>query len=231
MMNNIIDYHKEVNLFMRLLCASAKARYSIIKYYYIWPHIHDVYAPGQLVYGWANMGKLIGDEGIMLIAINRQNGRPLYPVFKPDMALDMLKHWQLPKPLKWSVYQDDNTDSKSNSKVHPINREMRYLLAYARLFVSMQYRVQVPLSYGFEETFQQMYMFPDQEISGAAVELINREIGNHLYSEGTFMNCRHLQEFISYLHNRYTLLKFVEGDFPLLRRLLAKEAPGAKCYF
>ena len=78
------------------------------------------------------MGKLIGDEGIMLIAINRQNGRPLYPVFKPDMALDMLKHWQLPKPLKWSVYQDDNTDSKSNSKVHPINQEMRYLLAYAK---------------------------------------------------------------------------------------------------
>lgn len=231
MMNNIIDYNKEVNLFMRLLCASTKARYSIIEHYLIWPHIHDVYAPGQLVYGWANMGKLIGDEGIMFIARNRLTGRTLYPVFKPAMALDMLKHWRMPKPLKWSVYQEDNLSGKDAAKVHPINQEMRNLLSYARLFVSMQYRMQEPLSYGFGEAFQQMHQFPDQEISGSVVELINRVIGYHLHAEGNFINCTNLQEFITYLHNRYTLLKFVDGDFPLLRKQLAKEAPGTKCFF
>ncbi|MGM9528879.1 MAG: hypothetical protein ACI3XH_02610 [Phascolarctobacterium sp.] len=230
MMNNIIDYHKEVNLFMRLLCSSTKARYSIIKYYYILPHIHDVYAPGQLVYGWAKMGKLIGDEGVMLIAQNRHTGRILYPVFQPVMAFDMLEHWQLPRPIKWSVYQDDDLYGKDAPTMHPINREMRNLLSYARLFVSMQYRMQVPLSYGFEETIKQIYMYPEQPLIGG-VEVINRVIGHHLYSDGTIINCKHMQEFIAYLHNRYTLLKFVEGDFPLLRKLLAREAPGTKCFF
>lgn len=230
-MGSYDDYYKEVNLFMRLNCATAEARYNIPLFYDICPHVHDAYAPGQKVYGWANMGKLIGDEGVMFVARNKRNGRILYPVFKPAMALDMLKHWQQPMPLKWSVFAHDQAEAAKGVKVHPVNQEMRNLLAYARLFVSMQHRLMVPLSYGFEETFEQINRYPELSIDAAAVALINKVIRGHLICEGVFVNCKHLQEFIAYLHNKYTMLKFIKGDFPLLRKLLAKEEPNMKCFF
>lgn len=231
MMGNDTDYYKEINLFMRIFCASAEARYRIPDFYDINAHVHDVYAPGHKVYGWANMGELISDEGIMFVARNKRNGRYLYPVFKPAMAMDMLKHWEQPMPLKWSVYADDYKKTQKSSKVHPVNQEMRNLLVYARCFISLQHRMMVPLPYAFEETYEQINRFPEESIDAAAVVLINREIQYSLALEGTFNNCKHLQEYIAYLRNRYTLLEFVNGDFPLLRRMLAKEAPGKKCFF
>ena len=231
MQGNVIDYHREINLFMRYFCANDEARLSIIQYYDVFPHAYDVYAPGQKVYGWANMGKLIGDEGIMLVVRNKRNGLPLYPVFKPAMAMDLLKRWQLPVPLKWSVFKDDQPKLKSGSVIHPVNQELRNLLTYTRLFVSMQYRMQIPRSFGFEESYELLHRFPEQGVDGAIIELINRVIREHLVHEGVFVNCRHLQEFITYLHNKYTMLNFVDRDFPLLRKLLAKENPHMRCFF
>ena len=229
MKDNFLDYVKEINLFMQRFCANAQARYDIIKYYDVFVHVYEEYAPGQKVYGWANMGKLIGDAGVTFKVKNKRNGHIMYPVFKPVMAKDMLKHWHWPMPPKLSVFAP--AKNTPYTPVDPVNQEMRNLLAYARLFISLQQRYSVPLPYAFEETFHQLHDFPEETIDGAVVVLINRVIRYHLNVEGTFMNCKHLQEFITYLRNKFSMLEFVDSDFTLLRRLLAKEAPNMQCFF
>ena len=115
--------------------------------------------------------------------------------------------------------------------MHPINRQMRNLLAYARLFVSMQNRFSTPMPYGFKEIFEQLHDYPEQAIDGSVVSLINKVISQYVCMESTVFNCKSLQEFIIYLHNRYSSIKFVDSDFSNLHSMLKEEEPGMRCYF
>lgn len=232
MEGNIIYYEKyikEIILFMQQYCANRRTRYSIIDHFDVDVHLYEIWLPGQKVYGWANMGKLISEEGIMFRVENRTTGLVLYPVFNTDMAKDMLKHWQWPMPHKWSIYAPPK--NRVYEPISPLNQEFLNLLAYARLFVSIQSRLLEPLPYAFEETFNQLHSYPLERIHGQAIKKINQVIRQYLMLNTSVINCKHLQEFIAYLHNRYTMLNFVESDFPLLRELLADEAPEMPCFF
>ena len=229
MEGNFLEYIREINLFMQHYCANAQTRRSIIDHFDVSVHLYEIYAPGQRVFGWANMGKLISEDGIMFRVENRRTGLILYPVFRSEMAKDMLKHWQWPMPRKWSVFAPPK--NVPYEPMAPINKEYLHLLAYARLFVSLQNRLLEPLPYAFWETFNQIQSFPLEIFDGKSIATINRVIRQYLVMNTTFMNCSNLQEFITYLRNRYTLLDFVDSDFSLLRALLAKEDPGMPCFF
>lgn len=229
MEGNFLEYVKIINQFMQHYCANTQTRRSIIDHFDVTVHVYEVYAPGQKVYGWANMGKLISDDGIMFRVENRRTGLVLYPVFRPDMAKDMIRYWQLPMPHKWSVYAPPK--NQVYQPISPLNQEFLNMLAYARLFVSLQSRLLEPLPYAFEETFNQLHSFPQEVFDGQAIVRINKVIRQYLLMNTTVINCKHLQEFIAYLHNRYPMLNFVNSDFQLLRELLAHEAPGMPCFF
>ena len=90
MEGNFLEYIREINLFMQHYCANAQTRRSIIDHFDVSVHLYEIYAPGQRVFGWANMGKLISEDGIMFRVENRRTGLILYPVFRSEMAKDML---------------------------------------------------------------------------------------------------------------------------------------------
>ena len=228
--SNIIASGREANLFMSNFCQNNEARYRIPEYFTVSVDVYEDYAPGQTVYGWVNKGKLLRNSGIMLKVEDDYNKLNYYPIFPPKTAISMLKHWHMPLPEKWSVFAYGN-NQPYQPFIHPINQQMRNLLAYARLFATLQQRYSTPMPYGFKEIHAQLLQFPEQAVDGDVVALINKVIGQYLTRESTFLNCENLRDFIIYLHINYTLLKFISHDFSLLRELLRKEAPDMHCYF
>ena len=230
MMNEyIIAYGRPVVIFMSKFCRNSATRYSIPSYYRVSVDVYEEYAPGQRVFAWYKNGVLIGGAGMMFRVEDRYNKLLYYPIFPVPMAKELLKQWHMSIPPKWSVYGAAN-QAKGQS-VDPINQQMRNLLAYARLFVSMQQRFSTPMPYGFKEAYEQLHAYPDQAVDGSVVALINRVLSQYLCMESTVTNCKYLLEFITYLHNRYQMLEFVDSDFSMLRQLLQEEEPGMKCYF
>ena len=227
--SNIVACGKEINLFMTNFCQNAKSRYSIPEYFTVSVDVYEDYAPGQTVYGWINKGKLIRDSGIMLKVEDNVNKIDYYPIFPPKTAISMLKHWQMPLPEKWSVFTYGG--NRSCPPINPVNQQMRNLLAYARLFASMQQRYSTPMPYGFKEIFAELHQYPEQAVDGSVVALINKVISQYLLREDTIINCQNLRDFIMYLRINYTLLQFIDYDFSLLRELLRKEDPNMHCYF
>lgn len=120
---------------------------------------------------------------------------------------------------KW--LRDGNTDS--------LNKEMRRLLIYGRLFISMQRRGFCPMPYSFKEVYLQLSEFSNVSVDVSVVRMINNVLREYLHMEGRFMNCTNLQDFIAYLHNKYKLLSFINADFSGLRQLLVQE--DEQCYF
>ena len=226
---NIMACAKQVNLFMTRFCLNDEARFSMPDYFSVSVDVYEDYAPGQVVYGWVNKGKLLRDSGVMFKVEDNEHKLDYYPIFPPHTAMSMLKHWQMPLPEKWSVFTYGG--NRSCPPVNPVNQQMRNLLAYARLFASMQQRYSTPMPYGFKEIFAELHQYPEQAVDGSVVALINKVISQYLLREDTIINCQNLRDFIMYLRINYTLLQFIDYDFSLLRELLRKEDPNMHCYF
>lgn len=229
MNNYIMAYGRPVNCFIKQFGRSIQTLYQIPNYYPVEAHAYEEYAPGQLVFSWHKNGRLIGDAGVMFEVLDHQHRLAYYPVYPLRIAKLLLQKWGMILPPKWSVYAP--TTKAKDSAVHPINRQMRNLLAYARLFVSMQNRFSTPMPYGFKEIFEQLHDYPEQAIDGSVVSLINKVISQYVCLESTVFNCKNLREFIIYLHNRYPSMKFVDSDFSNLHSMLKEEEPGMRCYF
>lgn len=229
MMNDFtVASPKEINMFMQQYCRNTKSRLSIIKYFAVEPEIYEVLAPGQQVYSWINGGKLIKDTVIAFQIKDLHNLKIYYPVFPESMGRQLLKAWRMPLPPKWSVYVDDN-EKLFTEAVDPLNQEMRRLLLYGRLFISLQKRGFCPMPYSFKEIYFQLNQFYNASVDVSVVRMVNAVLREYLHMKGGFVNCNNLQDFIVYLHNKYTLLSFVNADFSGLRQLLTQE--NEECYF
>ena len=226
---NIMACAKQVNLFMTRFCLNDEARFSMPDYFSVSVDVYEDYAPGQVVYGWVNKGKLLRDSGVMFKVEDNEHKLDYYPIFPRHTAMSMLKHWQMPIPKKWSVFASGRP--QTDQPVNPLNQEMRNLLAYARLFACMQQRYSTPMPYGFKEIAEQLHEYPEQAVDGDVVVLINKVISQYLFQDGAFLSCQNLHDFINYLHLRYTLLDFIDHDFSQLRELMKKNAPSMRCYF
>lgn len=230
MMNEyIIAYGIPVIIFMNQFSRNTQTRCRIPEYYKVAVYAYEDYAPGQLVFAWYKNGMLMGDSGVMFEVVDSDKKLVYYPIFPLQIAIPLLKKWHMELPPKWSVYT--SAMEKKAPAVNPINQQMRNLLAYARLFVSMQQRFSTPMPLGFKDVFEQLHDYPEQAIDGTVVSLINKVISQYLYMNTTVSNCRNLQEFITYLHNKYKMLDFIDSDFSQLRRLLQEEEPGMQCFF
>lgn len=229
MMNDFtVASPKETNIFMQQYCRSEKSRLSIIKYFAVETEVYEVLAPGQQIYSWINGGRLISDTVIAFRIKDLYGMKIYYPVFPENMGKQLLKAWRMPLPPKWSIYTMDNKwlrDGNADS----LNKEMRRLLIYGRLFISMQRRGFCPMPYSFKEVYLQLSEFSNASVDVSVVRMINNVLREYLHMEGRFMNCTNLQDFIAYLHNKYKLLSFINADFSGLRQLLVQE--DEQCYF
>lgn len=231
MMNDFtVAATKETNLFMQQYCRSEKSRLSIIKYFAVEPEVYEVLAPGQQVYSWINGGKLIGDTVIAFQMKDLYNLKIYYPVFPENIGKQLLKAWRMPLPPKWSIYAADYKKLYTKAEAaDPLNQEMRRLLLYGRLFISLQQRGFCPMPYSFKEIYLQLNKFSNDSVDVSVVRMVNAVLREYLHMKSRFMNCNNLQDFIAYLHNKYTLLSFVNADFSGLRQLLTQE--DEQCYF
>jgi len=219
---------KEVNLFITKFCKNQQLRLNIPRYFRVEVEAYEDLAPGQTVYSWMYGGRKLHNTAITLKVRDMTNLKLYYPVFSVPTGKTLLKNWQLSLPPKFSVFAyKQKTRTAAPNK---INQEMRNLLAYARLFVSMQKICSCPMPYGFKEVFLQLYACPKESIDSSVIALINNVISQYL-ANSHVVECNHLQEFIIYLQQRYQQINFIDSDFSLLRQLLAADEPQAKCYF
>lgn len=219
---------KEINLFMQRYCRNEGTRLQIGKYFKVDVEVYEDLAPGQQVYSWINGGKLIGGTVIAFQVKDIQNLNLYYPVFPEAIGKQLLKAWGMPLPHKWSIYADDNKWLYTET-ADELNQEMRRLLLYGRLFISLQQRGFCPMPYSFKEIYLQLSKFSNDSVDVSVVRMVNAVLREYLHMKGRFMNCNNLQDFIVYLHNKYTLLSFVNADFSGLRQLLAQA--DEYCYF
>lgn len=220
---------REINLFMRQYCRNEQTRLRIAKKFRVDTEVYEVLAPGQKVYSWINGGKLI-NGAVVAFQIKDMEGLKLYyPVFPEVIGKQLLKAWRLPAPPKWSIYQADSAwlyDTDADG----LNKEMRKLLIYGRLFISMQQQVFCPLPYSFKEIYNQLSESSDISIDASVIKMVNNVLREYMRLGKTFTNCRNLQDFIIYMRNKYTLLPLLDADFSGLRQLLA-QAGETECYF
>lgn len=229
MMNDFtIASVKETNLFMQQYCRNEEARLQIAKYFKADVEVYEALAPGQQVYSWLNGGKLINGTVIAFQVKDLDKLKLYYPVFPEAIGKQLLKAWRKPLPPKWSIYADDNKRLHTGA-ADELNKEMRRLLLYGRLFISLQRRGFCPMPYSFKEIYIQLSEFSNASVDASVVRMVNAVLREYLHMEGRFMNCSNLQDFIAYLHNKYTLLPFVSADFSGLRQILAQE--NEQCYF
>lgn len=229
MMNDFtLASDRENNLFRQRYCRNEQTRLSIAKYFKVDVEGYEALAPGQQIYGWVNGGKLIGDAVIAFRAKDMREMKLYYPVFPEAVGKKLLRAWKLPTPPKWSVYAADNKPMLQ-SDADKLNKEMRRLLIYCRLFINSQQRVFCPMPYGFKEIYFQLTAFPGNSVDVSVVDMVNQVLCRHLQTEGAFTSCQNLQDFITYFHNKYTLLPLLSADFSSLRKLLKQE--GLRCYF
>lgn len=224
----IMAFGKEVNLFITKFCKNQQLRLNIPRYFRVEVEAYEDLAPGQTVYSWMYGGRKLRDTAITFKVRDMTNLKLYYPIFSVATGKALLKNWQLSLPPKFSVFA--HKPKPRTVAPDKINQEMRNLLAYARLFVSIQKIYSCPMPYGFKEVFLQLYACPQESIDSSVVVLINNVISQYL-ANSHVIECRHLQEFIIYLQQRYQRLNFIDNDFSSLRQLLAAEDPQIKCYF
>ena len=217
--NFTIASARETNLFMHKYCVNEKARLSIAKYFTVDVEGYEDLAPGQQIYSWLNGGKLIGGTVIACKVKDLHEMKLYYPVFPELVGKRLLKTWKLPLPPKWSVYVDENKWFYE-SNVSQLNREMRSLLIYSRLLMSLQKRVFSPMPYSFKEVYFQLNEFPDAIVDRSIINMVNQVMSDLLTIEKSFMGYANLQDFIGYFHNKYKLLALLDADFSSLRQLL-----------
>ena len=136
----------------------------------------------------------------------------------------------MPVPPKLTAFEQDN---ESDADVHPANRSLRNLIAFARLFMLTQSRWHKPMAYGFNNIISQLYLVPDTGVSPETIQLINNVIGEYINddSQEHYIKCANLQDFLAYLKNKYMLVPFKSDDFRCLRQLLHSTYPKEKLYF
>ncbi len=210
---------RENNLFMQKYCRNEKARLSITKYFKVDVEGYEDLAPGQQIYGWLSGGKLIGDTVISFKVKDLREMKLYYPVFPEVVGKRLLITWDLPQPPKWSVYVENNKWAYG-SEVNRLNKEMRSLLIYSRLFISLQQRVFSPMPYSFKEVYYQLNQFPNAAVDSSVVNMVNRVVSHTLKIQMNVLSYANLQDFIVYFQNRYKFLSLLDGDFSGLRKLL-----------
>ncbi|MDO4920231.1 MAG: hypothetical protein Q4E64_00140 [Phascolarctobacterium sp.] len=214
MMNDFtVASTKETNLFMQQYCRSEKSRLSIIKHFAVETEVYEVLAPGQQVYSWINGGKLIGDTVIAFLVKDLYNLKIYYPVFPESIGKQLLKAWGMPLPPKWSIYAYDNKQLYME-KADEFNQEMRRLLLYGRLFISLQQRGFCPMPYSFKEIYLQLNKFSNDSVDVSVVRMVNAVLREYLHVKGRFMNCNNLQDFIAYLHKNILYCHLSTQIFP-----------------
>lgn len=240
MMNDFcLASEREKNLFKMQYCKNQQSRLSIPKHFRVEVDAYEDLAPGQTVYSWIGGGKKIRDAVITFKVRDMQRMLLYYPVFPSGMGRELLKGWDMPLPSKWSVYDEPYRSSLRQGAwrvtaepfVDRQNRQMRHLLIYARLFVVMQHACSYPMPYGFKEIYRQLVAYPEEGVDVSVIILVNNVISQYLALNDNILNCKHLQDFITYLKNRYPRLHFIDSDFSLLRVLMHIEAPNVRCYF
>lgn len=225
---------RERVLFMEHFCNSSVTRLNLPKMFDVEIDSYEDLAPGQWLYGWLCKGRQLHDTVMTFKVIDKRNGFYYYPVFPREVAKTLLRAWKWPVPPRWSIYADYAEYRKRYCPpAEKKNQQLRNLLAFARLFVTMQHyhHSYTAMPYGFREIFNYLYTFPESSVDVSVVRLINKVLGECLREEGAFLNCDNLQIFISYLRNRYSKLNFIESDFAELRELLWLDNAEAKCYF
>ena len=218
---------REVNRFMQRYCKNESSRLRISKWFLVDAEVYEDLAPGQKVYSWICGGKLIGESIMTLKVKDFAHMKIYYPIFPADMGSKLLRSWKIAMPPKWSVF----ADSYRHENVEAINLEMRHLLVYARLFISMQRKSSCAMPYGFKEIYLQLHTFPDHTVDASVIMLVNNILGQYLHLDGNCINWENLQEFITYLHSKYTMLKFVDADFSGLRQIYQQQDTEEPCYF
>ena len=222
---------KEKLQFIEQYCRDYKRREKINKDFRVDVEAYEELPPWHSVYNATGSDILLKDSVIMLRISDLEKRVRYYPVFSEKLGRRLLRKWGYELPPKFTVFINDDNDSEK--EVHRENVSLRHLLAFTRLFMLSQNRLHTPMAYGFNNLYKQLYDFPDKGVSAETVKLVNNILGDFINNntEGYYVNCKNLQDFIAYVVNNYTLLDFKENDFRCLREKLLFHYPEEKPYF
>ena len=216
--------------FYRDNCESWAHALALNTKYHVSVEAYEELPPWSLVHNANGSDHFLKDNIIMLKVCDLEKRLVYYPVFPEKMGLRLLEAWEMPVPPKLTAFEQDN---EADENVHPANRSLRNLIAFARLFMLTQSRWHKPMAYNFNNIISQLYLVPDTGVSPETIQLINNVIGEYINddSQEHYIKCANLQDFLAYLKNKYMLVPFKSDDFRCLRQLLHSTYPKEKLYF
>lgn len=163
--------------FYRDNCESWAHALALNTKYHVSVEAYEELPPWSLVHNANGSDHFLKDNIIMLKVCDLEKRLVYYPVFPEKMGLRLLEAWEMPVPPKLTAFEQDN---EADENVHPANRSLRNLIAFARLFMLTQSRWHKPMAYSFNNIISQLYLVPDTGVSPETIQLINNVIGEYI---------------------------------------------------
>ena len=220
---------KETLVFQHRYCETASSREQLVHYFMVTVECYEELPPWYSTFNANGSDIRLKDDIIMFRVRDLERLIEYYPVFPASEGLRLLHKWKMEIPPKLTAF----ATYPPKHRLAADNASLRNLIAYCRLFMLEKGKEHAAMAFGFNNLYQQLYAVPQCDVSPEAVKLINAVFGEYLlHSQVRHCgNSTNLQEFITYITQFYSLLKFKNSNFDRLRKKLQRAYPDEKIYF